>query len=102
MLSLRAWNEFSRAAGAAGYADIAEKYAAYVEQKSRELREHPDPFGSFGLFAASDAVNAGFTTPAEQQREGAEHDRLSGTGLTGDYVETGCEVNLDAVNQRVI
>lgn len=50
MLSLRAWNEFSRAAGAAGYADIAEKYAAYVEQKSRELREHPDPFGSFGLF----------------------------------------------------
>ena len=68
MLSLRAWNEFSRAAGAAGYADIAEKYAAYVEQKSRELREHPDPFGSFGLFAASDAVNAGFTTPAEQQR----------------------------------
>lgn len=41
MLSLRAWNEFSRAAGAAGYADIAEKYAAYVEQKSRELREHP-------------------------------------------------------------
>lgn len=68
MLSLRAWNEFSRAAGAAGYADIAEKYAAYVEQKSRELREHLDPFGSFGLFAASDAVNAGFTTPAEQQR----------------------------------
>lgn len=65
---LRAWNEFSRAAGAAGYADIAEKYAAYVEQKSRELREHLDPFGSFGLFAASDAVNAGFTTPAEQQR----------------------------------
>lgn len=68
MLSIRAWNEFSQAAHHAGRLDAAEKYAGYVSEKSDELRASTAPFDGFGIFAASDAVNAGFTSVSENDR----------------------------------
>lgn len=67
MLSIRAWNEFAAAMDACGRSDLAAKYRAYVDEKSRELRDAGGWYDSFGIFAASDAVNAGFTNSGERQ-----------------------------------
>lgn len=65
MLSIRAWNEFSKAMQTYGRKDLADKYEKCVIAKVSGLRQDNNWFEWFGLHAAADAVNAGFTSSAE-------------------------------------
>lgn len=66
MLSIRAWREFAHAMEQHGRLDLRDKYQRYADEKIVELRKDPAWPDEFGIHAAADAVNAGFTTPAEQ------------------------------------
>ena len=78
MLSIRAWNEFGEVLEQAGYVELSAKYKRYVSEKTSELRKNPGWTKSLGVHAAADAINAGFTTPKEQETlwENAFSDRL--------------------------
>ncbi|MDD6210632.1 MAG: alpha-L-rhamnosidase C-terminal domain-containing protein [Bacteroidales bacterium] len=78
MVSIRAWNEFSKVMEASGRVDLAKKYRSYVKEKSQKIRQNPEWEASMGVFAASDAVNAGFMTVEEKEAiwERAFADRL--------------------------
>lgn len=67
MLSIQVWNAFSLAMREAGYSGLAEKYAAYAAEKVRELRADRNWFTSFGVHAATDAVNGRFITAGEYE-----------------------------------
>ncbi|MDR1097250.1 MAG: hypothetical protein LBL57_03870 [Tannerella sp.] len=67
MLSIQAWNEFGKVMEWAGKKDLAEKYRRYAAEKTALLRENPGWTSTFGVHAAADAVNAGFTRPDEQE-----------------------------------
>ena len=66
MLFVRACREFSRAMGFYGRPDLQAKYAALATAKVSRLRTDPEWYGGFGLHAAADALNAGFTDPVEK------------------------------------
>jgi hypothetical protein len=66
MLSIRAWQEFARAMEQHGRQNLRDKYQSHVDEKIDELRKDPSWPGKFGIHAAADAVDAGFTFPAEQ------------------------------------
>ncbi len=67
MLSIRAWRKFSEAMKEFGRIDLYEKYKKYADSKISELQQNSDWYSHFGLHADADAVNAGFTTPNEQE-----------------------------------
>lgn len=68
MLSIRAWREFARAMEQHGRPDLRDKYRTYADEEIAKLRKDPSWTDRFGTHAAADAVNAGFTTPAEQDK----------------------------------
>ena len=75
MLAIRCWTEFAAALEAAGLEPaLAAKYRGYAGTAVEELRNTPGNLGrewwqssAFGVHAAADAINAEFTTPAEQE-----------------------------------
>jgi alpha-L-rhamnosidase len=66
MLSIRVWREFARAMEQHGRLDLRDKYQRYADKKIAQLRKDPAWPDQFGPHAAADAINARFTTPAEQ------------------------------------
>ena len=66
MLFIRACREFGRAMEFFGRAETAAEYAALAAAKIDSLRTDPQWFKPFGLHAAADAVNAGFTDLKEK------------------------------------
>jgi hypothetical protein len=68
MLAIRAWREFARAMEQHGRLDLRDKYLRYCDEKIARLRADPQWSDSFGVHAAADAINAGFTNPAEQAK----------------------------------
>lgn len=66
MLAIGTWRQFAAAMRRTGNCGLAEKYDRYADQKTEALRRDPQWYEGLGLFAASDAVNAGFTTPEER------------------------------------
>lgn len=68
MLFLRACREFAQGMDSLGEAKVAETYRKMADQRIAELRANNQWSASFGLHAAADLVNAGFTT-AKENRE---------------------------------
>jgi len=73
MLSIRAWREFARAMGQHGRPDLRDKYQRYADEKIAQLRKDPAWPDKFGTHAGADAMDAGFTTQAEQDILFANH-----------------------------
>jgi hypothetical protein len=67
MLSIESWMDFAGILEEIGRADLAEKYRGYAKEKIADLRQDPEWHEDFGIHAAADAINAGFTTSGEQQ-----------------------------------
>ena len=67
MTFLRVCRDFAKAMDAFGRSDLRDKYQGIVDQRTAELRKLPKWCEPFGIFASSAAVNAGITTPEEQQ-----------------------------------
>lgn len=68
MLFLRACREFVQAMETIGESKLAGTFREIADQRIAELRADGQWLEQFGLHAAADAVNAGFTTSAEQGR----------------------------------
>jgi alpha-L-rhamnosidase len=68
MLSIRAWNDFAKAMERLGRTDLRDKYKGYVTEKVSQLRQSANWYQDFGVHAMSDAINAGFTSRAEQEK----------------------------------
>jgi alpha-L-rhamnosidase len=66
MLSIHAWRGFARAMEQHGRLDLCKKYQRYADEKITQLRNNPAWPAKFGPHAAADAIDAGFTSPAEQ------------------------------------
>ncbi len=66
MLFIRACREFSEGLGSIGETNMSESFRKIADQRVAELQTNGQWSDRFGLHAAADAVNAGFTTPAEQ------------------------------------
>lgn len=66
MLFIQACREFGRALDYFGRAESAAEYTALAAAKINSLRTDPQWFKPFGLHAAADAVNAGFTDVGEK------------------------------------
>ncbi len=67
MLTIESWIDFAMMMDQFGRSDLAEKYMRYVKEKITELRQDRRWYDDFGLHAAADAINAGFTYPDEQE-----------------------------------
>lgn len=67
MLAIGTWRQFAAAMRQAGKTELAAKYDRYADEKIEALRRDPHWHEGLGLFAASDAANAGFATPAERE-----------------------------------
>ncbi|MFV0418387.1 MAG: alpha-L-rhamnosidase C-terminal domain-containing protein [Dysgonomonas sp.] len=67
MLSIRAWNEFSKTMTYAGHSDLANKYESYAKEKVTELRKNSNWTKGLGVHAASDAINAAFANEKEYE-----------------------------------
>lgn len=78
MLSIRVWQEFAHAMEQHGRLDLRDKYRRYADEKIAELRKDPSWTAPFGVHSGADAIDAGFTTPAEQDAlyEGRLSDRV--------------------------
>ena len=68
LLFLRTCREFAWAMRQQGRADLASHYEQIFEQRLSELHREPAWLAEFGLHAAAEAVDAGATTPAENER----------------------------------
>lgn len=66
MLSIESWLDFARIMEQCGRDDLARKYRQYADEKIASLRQDEEWYLDFGLHAAADAVNAGFTSSGEQ------------------------------------
>jgi alpha-L-rhamnosidase len=66
MLTIRAFREFAHAMQQHGRADLHDKYLGYANEKISQLRKDPRWSDQFGTHATADAIDAGFTTLAEQ------------------------------------
>lgn len=67
MLAIGTWRQFAAAMRQAGNRELAGKYERYADEKTEALRRDPRWYEGLGLFAATDAANAGFATPAERE-----------------------------------
>ncbi|MES2659618.1 MAG: alpha-L-rhamnosidase C-terminal domain-containing protein [Verrucomicrobiota bacterium] len=68
MLFIRACREFSEGMDSLGESAVAETYRKMAGQRVAELRTNNSWHAPFGLHAAAESVNAGFTTPIEQKQ----------------------------------
>jgi alpha-L-rhamnosidase len=68
MLFIRACREFAQGMITIGETNAAQNFQRIADQRIAELRAQGQWLDVFGLHAAADAVNAGFTTSAEQAR----------------------------------
>jgi alpha-L-rhamnosidase len=66
MLSIKSWLDFARIMEQCGRDELAVKYRQYADEKMAALRQDEDWYRDFGLHAAADAINAGFTSSSEQ------------------------------------
>ena len=66
MLSIRTWREFAAVMKSYGRPDLEKKYWGYADEKIKQLRQSVNWYGTFGIHAEADAVNAGFTNTEEQ------------------------------------
>ncbi len=66
MLTICAFREFAHAMEQHGRLDLRDKYLGYANEKILQLRRDPRWMDNFGTHAAADAIDAGFTTPAER------------------------------------
>jgi alpha-L-rhamnosidase len=75
MIALRAWTQVSEALATLNETTLAAHYAGYAATAINATRAlAPAPwYSSLGLFSSSDAINAGFTTAAEQAAIAALH-----------------------------
>ncbi len=67
MLTIKSWIHFAGAMEKLGRNDLSGKYRAYANEKMELLKKDKEWYKSFGLHAAADAINTGFTTVPEQQ-----------------------------------
>lgn len=67
MLSIRAWREFAEVMATLGRPDLSSKYAGYARERLASLEALPDPFRTYGIHAAADAVNTGLLGATAQQ-----------------------------------
>lgn len=67
MLCIDSWLDFASMMESLGRTELASVYKGYAEEKIGELRQELDWYISFGIHASADAINAGFTTPQEQE-----------------------------------
>ena len=65
MLAIRAWREFATVLERTGQVELSERFRGFAARRIAELRGDPTWVARVGLFAALQAVNAGFTTPDE-------------------------------------
>jgi len=79
MLCIDSWLDFASMMETIGRTDLALIYKGYAKEKISELRLNAEWYSDFGIHAASDAINAGFTTGEEQEAmfETVFKDRLS-------------------------
>jgi alpha-L-rhamnosidase len=89
LLAIRAWTEAAHFLNATGNATLAARYAAMAANRTQEIRAMGGTpwYGSFGLHAGADAVNAGFLTPDEQAGIAA--------GAIGDIVKLPSQSNFN-------
>jgi len=66
MLFIRACREFSEGMKTAGETKLSETFQRIADERIAEIRTNSVWPEKFGLHAAADSINAGFTTPAEQ------------------------------------
>jgi len=67
MLCIDSWLDFAGMMESVGRTEIARIYEGYATEKISALREDPEWYLDFGIHAASDAINAGFTSREEQE-----------------------------------
>ncbi|MBE0654919.1 MAG: hypothetical protein IH594_14050 [Bacteroidales bacterium] len=67
MLTINSWLNFSEMMSLIGEPALASKYKKYALEKIDSLRQRKDWYSEFGIHAAAEAVNAGFTTEEERQ-----------------------------------
>jgi len=67
MLCIESWIDYASIMNSIGRKDLGERYEKYAREKIDELRQDPGWHKDFGIHAASDAINAGFTVPDEQK-----------------------------------
>jgi len=67
MLSIRAWKDFAAVMGQAGRPDLRDKYNEYVRTAMEEVRKDPSWAAGLGIHAATDAINTGSLSGAEQK-----------------------------------
>ncbi len=67
MLCIDSWLDFAWMMESVGRTKLAAVYEDYAKEKIEELRMNPKWYMDFGIHAASDAINAGFTTEEEQK-----------------------------------
>ncbi len=67
MLTIKSWIHYAEAMDKIGRKDLSAKYSTRANEKMASLRKDAAWYKSFGLHAAADAMNTGFTTLAEQQ-----------------------------------
>ncbi len=67
MLTISSWLKFSEMMGHIGEQELARKYKNYASEKIEQLREDREWHSDYGIHAAAEAVNAGFTTVEEQK-----------------------------------
>jgi len=68
MLSIRAWQEFGKLIQTMGDNRVSEKYLGYANEKIGFARNEGSWLQTFGLHAASDAINTTLTTGDENQK----------------------------------
>jgi hypothetical protein len=66
MLFIRACHEFSEGMNTIGATNLSQTFQKIADQRVAELQTNLQWSGEFGLHAAADAINAGFTTPTVQ------------------------------------
>ncbi len=79
MLCIDSWLDFASMLESIGQFEQASIYKGYAKEKISELRQDADWYSNFGIHAAADAINAGFTTGQEQEAmfENVFKDRLN-------------------------
>jgi alpha-L-rhamnosidase len=66
MLTIKSWIHFADAMEKLGRKDLSAKYRGYANEKMEQLKKDANWYKTFGLHAAADAINTGFTAGAEQ------------------------------------
>jgi alpha-L-rhamnosidase len=67
MLTIKSWIHFADAMAKLGRQDLAAKYRTCANEKMELLKKDANWYRTFGLHAAADAINTGFTSNDEQQ-----------------------------------